>query len=88
MRAKYLPIFNILLDLVGASFSMAGGSLSLSNGLNITKLALAILIIFYDTLFIIKHYILYNPKRQQKRVNNESYKSIVSHDILKNPIIT
>lgn len=57
---KGWSIFNILLDLVGAAFSIASGSLSVSNGLNITKMILALLTVFYDMIFILQHYCLYN----------------------------
>lgn len=62
---KGWSIFNILLDLVGASFSIASGSLSVSNGLNITKMALALLTIFYDLIFVFQHYVLYRKPRKK-----------------------
>lgn len=59
---KGWSIFNIILDLVGAAFSIASGSLSVSNGLNVTKMILALLTIVYDIIFVIQHYCLYNKK--------------------------
>ena len=64
---KGWSIFNILLDLVGGSFSLASGGISTENGLNIAKFALALLTIVYDLIFIFQHYVLYrNPPQQQK----------------------
>ena len=59
---KGWSIFNIILDLVGATFSIASGGLSTSNGLNITKMILALLTVIYDFIFIIQHYCLYNKR--------------------------
>ena len=59
---KGWSIFGILLDLVGASFSIASGSLSTSNGLNLTKMALAFLTVFYDIIFVFQHYVLYRER--------------------------
>ncbi len=47
------------MDLVGGTFSLASGSISVNNGLNVTKLFLAILTIFYDIIFVFQHYVLY-----------------------------
>lgn len=66
---KGWSIFNILLDLVGASFSIASGSLSVSNGLNVTKLALALLTVFYDLIFVFQHYVLY--RKQADKVEKD-----------------
>ena len=64
---KGWSIFNILLDLVGGSFSLASGGISTENGLNIAKFALALLTIVYDLIFIFQHYVLYrNPPQRQK----------------------
>ena len=59
---KGWSIFNILLDLVGGTFSLASGSISLQNGLNITKLFLALLTVIYDLIFVFQHYVLYKGK--------------------------
>lgn len=59
---KGWSIFNILLDLVGAGFSIASGSLSVSNGLNVTKMVLALMTVGYDLIFIVQHYCLYNKR--------------------------
>lgn len=56
---KGWSIFNIVLDLVGGSFSLASGSISVQNGLNVTKLFLAILTVVYDLIFVFQHYVLY-----------------------------
>lgn len=68
---KGWSIFNILLDLVGATFSAASGSLSVSDGLNITKMALAVLTIFYDIIFVVQHYILYRKSGKKKTEGSE-----------------
>lgn len=60
---KGWSIFNILLDLVGGAFSIASGGLSVENGLNLTKMALAILTVIYDLIFIIQHYVLFRDNR-------------------------
>jgi hypothetical protein len=44
---------------VGGSLSLASGSISLENGLNVTKLFLAILTVGYDLIFMFQHYVLY-----------------------------
>lgn len=76
---KGWSIFNILLDLVGAAFSMTSGGLSVSNGLNITKLVLAFLTIFYDLIFVFQHYCLYNKKSvdEKKEELTEEKKSLI-----------
>jgi cystinosin len=54
---KGWSIFNIILDLVGATFSIASGGLSTSNGLNITKMILALfcfVIAFLIAFIIVK----------------------------------
>ena len=53
---------------------MASGNLSVSNGLNITKVALAFLTIFYDLIFIVQHYVLYRPKK----ASNETSQSLAT----------
>ena len=59
---KGWSIFNIVMDVIGGIFSLISGSLSTDNGLNIIKLALAIMTIAYDLLFIFQHYVLFrNP---------------------------
>ena len=60
---KGWSIFNIILDLVGAVFSFASGGLSVENGLNLVKLILAFITVFYDIIFCVQHYCLYrHPK--------------------------
>lgn len=56
---KGWSIFNIILDLTGGIFSFASGSIDTSNGLNITKVILAVMTIFYDLVFVIQHYCIY-----------------------------
>jgi cystinosin len=65
---KGWSIFNIILDLVGAAFSIASGSLSISNGLNVTKMILALLTVVYDIIFVIQHYCLYNKKEPKEHL--------------------
>ena len=79
---KGWSIFNIILDLVGATFSIASGSLSVSNGLNITKMVLAILTVFYDIIFVIQHYCLYNPRRQKSDYSSLSGENNEKKDIV------
>lgn len=67
---KGWSIFNIILDLVGAAFSMASGGLSAENGLNITKLILAFLTLFFDIIFIIQHYCLYGENKKVYLIND------------------
>ena len=62
---KGWSIFNIILDLIGGGFSLASGGISVENGLNITKLALALLTIVYDLIFVFQHYLLYRPKKEK-----------------------
>ena len=59
---KGWSIFNILLDLVGGVFSFASGSIEVGDGLNVTKLILAITTVFFDVIFIVQHYCLYKNK--------------------------
>lgn len=56
---KGWSIVNIIFDLLGGIFSFASGTESVSNGLNMTKLILAILTVVYDLFFIFQHYCLY-----------------------------
>jgi hypothetical protein len=51
--------------------------MSVSNGLNITKLILAILSVFYDFIFIIQHYCLYNKNKSKINVIIYNYISIL-----------
>ena len=53
------------MDLVGGGTSLASGSISIENGLNVTKLFLAILTVIYDMIFVIQHYVLYRKKDSQ-----------------------
>ncbi len=62
---KGWSIFNILLDLVGATFSFASGGLSVQNGLNLTKVILAFITVAYDLLFCLQHYVLYRTKKEK-----------------------
>ena len=41
---------------------MASGELSTENGINVTKLALAIFSIAIDSIFIIQHFVLFRKK--------------------------
>lgn len=64
---KGWSIFNIVLDLVGGVFSFTSGGLSVTNGLNLTKVILAFITVFYDLIFCFQHYVLYKkpPKNDQ-----------------------
>jgi cystinosin len=55
-------IHMIILDFIGGIFSMASGELSTENGINVTKLALAIFSIAIDSIFIIQHFVLFRKK--------------------------
>lgn len=63
---KGWSIGGIITDLIGGVFSMASGGLSVSNGLNISKVILAFLSIFYDLLFCFQHYVLYRHPKHPK----------------------
>ena len=55
-------IMNIMLDFTGGLFSFVQMALERINGpieINAVKLALSILVMFYDVLFMIQHYCLY-----------------------------
>jgi cystinosin len=56
---KGWSIWNILFDLTGGVFSFASGSIALDNGLNATKLILAIITIVFDLIFVVQHYCIY-----------------------------
>ena len=60
---KGWSIFNILMDLTGGIFSMASGGLSVENGLNITKVVLSFITIFYDIFFCFQHYCLFRERK-------------------------
>jgi cystinosin len=61
-------IFNILMDLTGGLFSFGQMGLEAIFGMdvkiNIVKLVLGIMVVFYDILFVIQHYCLY-PERKR-----------------------
>lgn len=60
-------IANVLLDFAGGLFSFLQMALEAINGqaveINGVKLALAILSMVYDAIFIFQHYYLYNPNK-------------------------
>lgn len=60
-------IFNILMDLTGGLFSFGQMGLESIFGMdvkiNIVKLVLGIMVVFYDILFVIQHYCLYPSKK-------------------------
>lgn len=53
------------MDVIGGTFSLASGSVSVSDGLNISKLCLAILTLFYDAIFLFQRFVLYPTKKQK-----------------------
>lgn len=61
-------IFNILMDLTGGLFSFGQMGLEAIFGLdvkiNVVKLVLGIMVVFYDILFVIQHYCLYPEKNR------------------------
>ena len=63
---KGWSIFNILMDLTGGLFSFGQMGLETIFGIdvkiNIVKLVLGIMVVFYDILFVIQHYCLYREK--------------------------
>ena len=61
----------ILLDLLGGIFSFASGEMSTEHGINVTKLAMAIVSIVYDSIFIFQHYVLYRKPPQNKDEPND-----------------
>ena len=48
---------------MGGGFSLLSGAISTDNGLNITKLFLAILTLFYDFVMLFQRFCLYPPKK-------------------------
>lgn len=73
-------IHNILLDFTGGSFSFAQNIVDVyrddfsfdkpgqSHSLNIAKFALSFISIFFDLIFVIQHYFLYNkPKTEEEK---------------------
>lgn len=52
-------IFGVLSDLIGGALSLLSGLLLTHNGINMSKLGLALISICFDTLFTIQHYCLY-----------------------------
>lgn len=66
------------MDLTGGLFSFGQMGLEAIFGLdvkiNIVKLILGIMVVFYDILFVIQHYCLY---RQKKTSENSDYSKFV-----------
>ena len=64
---KGWSIFNIIMDLTGGLFSFGQIAVEALYGLdveiNIVKLVLGIMVVFYDIIFIIQHYCIY-PNRE------------------------
>lgn len=70
---KGWPALKTILDLIGGIFSLISGAISTENGLNIVKLALAILTLVYDIIILIQAFILYpNPTNDAKSEREES----------------
>jgi cystinosin len=65
---KGWSIANIILDLTGGTLSFAQMALEAIFGqevsINYVKLILGIMVVFYDIGFIVQHYCLYAPKRE------------------------
>jgi len=55
---------------------MASGGLSVTNGLNLTKLILAFITIVYDLFFVFQHYVLYRKKPEGENGNHDSLLSL------------
>jgi cystinosin len=75
---KGWSIFNILMDLTGGLFSFLQMAVEALYGLhveiNVVKLVLGIMVVFYDIGFIIQHYCLYKgnePKEAQRPPKDE-----------------
>ena len=65
---------------------MASGGLSVTNGLNITKVILAFITVVYDLFFCFQHYCLYRQKDSEKY--GEQAQSLVNKDEHEHSIVT
>lgn len=53
---KGWPTLKVILDIIGGVLSLLSGSVSTEDGINITKLCLAILTLLYDFIFLGQRY--------------------------------
>eukprot|EP00825_Cyclidium_porcatum_P032711 TRINITY_DN34917_c0_g1_i1.p1 TRINITY_DN34917_c0_g1~~TRINITY_DN34917_c0_g1_i1.p1 ORF type:complete len:326 (-),score=53.22 TRINITY_DN34917_c0_g1_i1:155-1132(-) len=75
-------IFNVICDFLGGLFSFLQNLLDSLNGqsifdggLNIAKFCLAIISMVFDTVFLIQHYVLYNPKKRANQKQDSLMKT-------------
>lgn len=88
---KGWSIANIILDLTGGLLSFGQMALEAAFGqdvkINIVKLILGIMVVFYDILFIVQHYCIYPQHREQLAVVSTYQKPAISADTLTNTLI-
>jgi uncharacterized membrane protein YeaQ/YmgE (transglycosylase-associated protein family) len=77
---KGWSIFNIILDLIGAVLSFASGTLSVDDGLNLTKVLLAVVSVGFDVLFVVQHYCLYRKKEEIMEDRNNLGDNLVDNN--------
>lgn len=59
-------IFGVLSDLVGGACSFISGLLFTHHGINMGKLGLALISIFFDLIFTVQHYCIYPVSERSK----------------------
>ena len=88
---KGWSIANIILDLTGGLLSFAQMALEAGFGqdvkINIVKLVLGIMVVFYDVLFILQHYCIYPQRRQQLAVVSNYEKPALTSETLGTSLI-
>lgn len=88
---KGWSIANIILDLTGGLLSFAQMALEAAFGedvkVNIVKLILGIMVVFYDILFIVQHYCIYPQKRENLAVVSTYEKQAITGETLGSSLI-
>jgi cystinosin len=64
---KGWPVLKVVMDFLGGALSLISGS-AVDNGLNIAKVGLGILTLFYNLIFMLQAFILY-PSRKNALEN-------------------
>ena len=89
---KGWSIFNIILDLTGGLLSFGQMGLEAIFGqdveINIVKLVLGIMVVFFDILFIIQHYCLYPHSKAQANESLQTGSGSGLDDLLEKKPIT
>lgn len=89
---KGWSIANIILDLTGGVLSFTQLALEGAFGedvkVNIVKLILGIMVVFYDILFIVQHYCIYPQKRENLAVVSSYEKQPLTRESLGNSLIS